>query len=149
MYARRGVAENCLKLQDDHAADITIVLYLLWLAAQNRQLAKVEISQIVDATNSWRENVVKPLRTVRRHLKRAPLKRQLTATQSLRSELKKLELNSEKIQLQCLFENAQKRMPGIYVDNVKAACSVNLRTYGQISSNQFEDADVRSLLSAI
>jgi uncharacterized protein (TIGR02444 family) len=38
-YRQAGVAEACIALQDDFGVDVNLMLFLLWLAANGRQLS--------------------------------------------------------------------------------------------------------------
>ena len=79
-YARPGVAAACLDLQDEAGADVNVVLYLLFLASQGRQLAQTEVAEIDNLVAVWREQVVRPLRSARRHLKNASMTTQPPAS---------------------------------------------------------------------
>src|SRR3954471_6672497 len=68
-YARSGVADICLDLQDRFGADVNVVLYLLWQAQRRRRLTSMEIEKLIALISDWQLNVVRPLRGVRRFLK--------------------------------------------------------------------------------
>ena len=70
VYARDGVAEACLGLQDRRGADVNLLLYCGWAAATGRgALGADELKRLVDLTGPWQNSVVQPLRQVRRGLK--------------------------------------------------------------------------------
>src|SRR5215475_3388471 len=83
-YARPGVADLCLELQDHFAADVNVLLYLLWQASRGRSLNAGEISQVIALVKDWREQVVLPLRGARRFLKAPPAAWPLAEVQALR-----------------------------------------------------------------
>jgi uncharacterized protein (TIGR02444 family) len=97
-YARPGVAETCLRLQDETGVDVNVMLYLLFLAANGRRIDAAAIERIDAASGEWREAIVRPLRGVRRRLRSSlgPFDTALTA--ALRSEVKRIELESERLQ---------------------------------------------------
>ena len=97
-YARPGVAAACLELQDEAGADINVVLYLFFLASQNRALDRTAVAQLDAAAASWRERIVQPLRAVRRYLKNAAAPFDSAAAGRLREEIKRSELAAEHIQ---------------------------------------------------
>ena len=51
------------------AADVNVLLYLLWCASEGRVLSSEEVAGIDAACEGWRRAVVGPLRQVRRGLK--------------------------------------------------------------------------------
>jgi uncharacterized protein (TIGR02444 family) len=69
-YADPAVSAACLALQDEHGADVNIVLVLLWLASAGAgPLDADEVLTLDRALSPWRRDVVVPLRSLRRALK--------------------------------------------------------------------------------
>ena len=68
-YARSGVAEACLRLQDEAGVDVNVMLYLLFLAANGKRIDLSAHERIEAAVGEWRDAIVRPLRDVRRRLK--------------------------------------------------------------------------------
>ena len=97
-YAKPGVAAACLELQDKGGADINVVLYLFFLADRGRRPDREEIARLDAAVAGWREQVVRPLRTLRRRLKSAAAPFAGEASGRLRDEIKRNELAAERIQ---------------------------------------------------
>ena len=91
-YRQAGVAEACLEAQDRYAADVNLLLYAAWLQAQGRQLDAAGWREVNLALVPWRQRVVVPLRQLRRDW------RELPEVQSLREQLKVLELEAEREQ---------------------------------------------------
>jgi uncharacterized protein (TIGR02444 family) len=72
VYAEPGVAEACLRLQDEHGADICLLLAALWSAADGPGLLGAEdFAALDELVAPFRDNVVRPLRQVRRWMKAA------------------------------------------------------------------------------
>lgn len=94
-YARPGVADACLALQDDCAADVNIVLYLLFLALQGHAIDAHGMTRIVALAAPWNDAVVLPLRSVRRRMKDGIPGLPVAPTASLRTEVKRIELEAE------------------------------------------------------
>ena len=98
VYARDGVAEACLGLQDRRGADVNLLLYCGWAAATGRgALGADELERLVDLTGPWQNSVVQPLRQVRRSLKELG-EDEMPAATSLRQDVQKIELAAEKIE---------------------------------------------------
>ena len=110
LYGAEGVAPACIKLQDQHGIDVNVMLFALWLAHEGRAISRVEMHAIMDAAESWRMQVVVPLRSVRRILREpadaagkgaAHFNRQ--AALALREKIKAAELEAERLQQEALF----------------------------------------------
>src|SRR5262249_29851992 len=96
LYARPGVPEACLALQDRHGVDVNLVLACLWAAASGRgALDRARIAALRADSEPWQRDVVAPLRAVRRRLKDGP-------GPAFRERLKALELEAERLEQQRL-----------------------------------------------
>jgi uncharacterized protein (TIGR02444 family) len=73
IYARPGVSQACLDMQDSLGLDVNVLLMAL-LAARihERAITSAEIEQADHTIAAWREQVVAPLRAVRRQMKTSP-----------------------------------------------------------------------------
>ncbi|MFV3076458.1 TIGR02444 family protein [Niveispirillum fermenti] len=99
VYAGPDVAAACLLAQDEHGADVNLLLWAAWLGARGHVLTPVELSAARHATAPWRQDVVQPLRALRRRLKSGPAPApEDAATQALRAQVKAAELEAERIQ---------------------------------------------------
>lgn len=96
-YALPGVAPACLVLQDEAKADVNLMLYLFFLATQKRALDRNEIASLDQAISPWREQVIKPLRALRRHLKGGISRIDGKIGEAFRDKLKVLELDAERV----------------------------------------------------
>lgn len=88
-YALPGVAETCLRLQEEAGVDVNLLLTGLWLGLSGRGALPPEW-QPDAALRGWREDVVQPLRGLRRLLKGR-------GEDDFREEVRRLELASERI----------------------------------------------------
>jgi uncharacterized protein (TIGR02444 family) len=95
-YAKPGVAEACLDLQNRDGAEVNLVLLLLWLAEKGyAPLGQGEVAELDRTVRPWRERVVEPLRALRNALKgqgedavrRAILSAELVAERSTQRRL--------------------------------------------------------------
>jgi uncharacterized protein (TIGR02444 family) len=68
-YARPGVAEACLELQDRHGHSVPYLLWAAWAARHGRTLSLAPLTAGADLARTWEEIAVGPLRHVRRQLK--------------------------------------------------------------------------------
>lgn len=102
LYAAPGVGDACLLLQDESGVDVPVLLFCAWLSKNDVALTEAEIARIDGLAKEWHEEVVKPLRAVRRRLKTGPSPAPTKETETLRNSVKGVELSSEKIELAML-----------------------------------------------
>lgn len=131
-YARPRAAPACLELQDRAGVDVNVMLYLLFLAHQGRQLDRDNISLIDATVNEWRDQVVKPLRTIRRRLKDGMGPVDLDATAALRTEVKRIELEAERIEQHTLEQLVPASGIGKPASSRATAARENLTAYGKL-----------------
>jgi uncharacterized protein (TIGR02444 family) len=106
-YAVPGVAEACITLQDQAKVDVNILFYLLWNASQGRAFNAADVTEIERAVGPWREIAVAPIRNVRRALKSPPPVMEPAAAEGLRTRIKAVELEAERLQQEALYGLAQ------------------------------------------
>jgi uncharacterized protein (TIGR02444 family) len=105
IYARPGVAEACLTLQSEFGVDVLLLLMAAFAAVKHRILLNADEMTALDASCCpWRERIVRKLRTIRTELKAGPAPAPSKLTEQLRSQVKALELEAEKIENQLLAE---------------------------------------------
>ena len=93
-YARPGVAEACLDLQDRKGVDVPLLLACLWLVARGHGAPdRVRWRAI---SRDWAANAVRPLRALRRRLKGR------AGWETIRTRVKRLELAAERAELVAL-----------------------------------------------
>ncbi len=97
-YRRSGVEELCLAAQDEQGVDINLLLYAAWLAGNGAALTPRHLAEQAIACDAWREQVVLPLRALRRSWDDLPTAR------LLREQLLELELAAERQQQDLLYE---------------------------------------------
>jgi uncharacterized protein (TIGR02444 family) len=103
IYARPGVADACLKLQNEAGVDVMMFLMVAFAAVRHRILLTAsDIRQLDEACRPWREQIVRPLRAIRSGLKTGPLPAPNSETEEFRSKIKAVELASERLQNQLL-----------------------------------------------
>jgi uncharacterized protein (TIGR02444 family) len=121
VYARPGVAEACLALQDRFGLDVNILLFCCWAGARGEALGPAALARLLEAAGPWQEQVVKPLRAARRWLKGRPG----AEVQALRARIEADELEAERLE-QALLAEALPPAPG---EASPALAAANLEAY--------------------
>ena len=106
VYGRPGVGSACVGLQDRWGLDVNLLLWCCWHAAEGRRLAPEEMAQAIAAARPWQAEVVQPLRALRRRLKPGVPSIPSARVDVLRSGLKEVELEAERIAQVSLAELA-------------------------------------------
>jgi uncharacterized protein (TIGR02444 family) len=146
-YRMPGVSEACLVLQDGCGADVNILLYLFWLAAKSRELSADEIARLNDSARSWRDVAVRPLRDIRRRLKEAATMVAPARQEALRTRLKAVELEAERLQQEALYEAAANGLPGKPAASA-AAARTNASRYAAALGTTFPATALAALFDA-
>ena len=101
VYGGDGVETECLALQDQSGVDVNLLLLCAFAgAAHGATLTADEIASARNTVERWQQDIVRPLRAARRAMK--PVARQ--DAQDLRTRLKEIELESERIEQTMLQE---------------------------------------------
>jgi len=151
LYARDGVADACLELQNRFGVDVNLLLFCYWFADQYGELDDELLEKLCLFSTSWKQQVVQPLRDVRNWMKdNSPLLglAQDSRYHTLRERIKFDELAAEKYQqesMQGLVDNALKVR--VRADSVSAALSNAERMLVRVSIDA--DDSLRSRLSII
>lgn len=153
-YRDKNVSAACIKLQDQHGIDVNVMLFGMWLASQGRALSRENMHEIMDSSETWRIQVVVPLRSVRRILRqpadaagKGSKAFDHDAAAQLRERVKAVELEAERLQQEALF--ALKPASGWgEARDAAAAAAQNLDVYAKAMRAQFDPAASRALLEA-
>lgn len=97
-YARPGVADACLALQDAHGQNTSLLLWAVY--AEVRDPAR--LARAAEAARDWDRTALVPLREVRRGLKPPLPPFNDGARLALRDRVKDLELGAERLLLETL-----------------------------------------------
>jgi uncharacterized protein (TIGR02444 family) len=133
VYSQAGVEAALLVLQDDHGADINLILQALWLASEDKRWTQACIPTDYD---QWMEKQVLPLRLMRRSLKIEWVENRGSQYEGFRQQVKKLELNAEQHALAMLFvrcDQVPKSDTGLVIVNL-----AQLAEYLELSREKFE-----------
>lgn len=112
-YGREGVADACIALQEAHGADVNILLFCAWAGCNGVRLDRPQIEAACGAVREWHEEIVRPLRSVRRRLKNAvdgAPPGELTS--ALRARVQTIEIAAEHIEQLRLAALADTLWPG-------------------------------------
>jgi uncharacterized protein (TIGR02444 family) len=119
-YAQPGVPEACLKLQDQHGQNTSLLLWAVWAEASDaRQLA-----QAADVARRWETLALSPIRAVRRALKPAFEGVADGPREGLREDVKAAELRAERVLMETLEATTPARGGAPALQALKAAASV-------------------------
>jgi uncharacterized protein (TIGR02444 family) len=144
-YRQPAVADACIELQDRCGVDVNLLLFLLWLAANQRRLAAAQVKELEDKIRDWRNLTIIPLRSLRRTLKvNAPLVTPGRA-EAFRSRIKAVELEAERLQQEALYDYSQATVLGAQAAPADAARS-NLIGYQSVLTLYFPKAPYDHLL---
>lgn len=100
-YRTDGVADACLSLQNDYAADVNMLLYCCWLGACQGKFDQALFDRSNGFSSRWADEVVKPLRSARTWMKHAGCQAESMPTEAcmnLREDIKSVEFAAEKMQ---------------------------------------------------
>jgi uncharacterized protein (TIGR02444 family) len=148
-YRQPGVAEACIALQEDSGADVNLLLFLLWHAAQRRRLAAADIAALEQRIAPWREASVIPLRAVRRALKTPPALIEAPIAEGFRTRIKAVELEAERLQQEAMYALVRGGLLGDEAPSAAEAARANVRAYGEICRAAFAPPTVETLLTAL
>jgi uncharacterized protein (TIGR02444 family) len=104
VYARPGVEEVCIRLQEAWNADVPVLLFALWRGKRGCELSNTDVQEIVDTVTVWQREVITPIRQLRRRLRDADLlaPELIAGMQAVRKELQQTELGAERRELEYL-----------------------------------------------
>lgn len=132
-YSRPGVAAACLALQDEAGVDVNLLLFCLWCGQEGVTLAAEQLAALDRGVDEWRGTVIKPLRAARRAMKSPPSGFNPVETERVRDALKRIELETERLQQFALAKAAEaadlQSHTGILLEAGRAVARANLSTY--------------------
>jgi uncharacterized protein (TIGR02444 family) len=116
-YGRPGVPQACLALQDEHGQNTS---YLLW-AVRAEAKDPALLARAAEAARAWEATALGPLRAVRRALKPALPPFDDHGRETLREEVKGLELAAERFLMETLDKLAEHRGGAPALEALEAA----------------------------
>jgi uncharacterized protein (TIGR02444 family) len=97
VYAREGVADACLTLQDAHGQNVPLLLWALWASREGRSPDDAVLSEAAGLARRWETTAVAPLRAVRRDLKQDVEGFPAAERLAFRDHVKAVELEGERV----------------------------------------------------
>ncbi|GAB4524885.1 MAG: hypothetical protein Kow00133_13320 [Amphiplicatus sp.] len=153
-YARPGVEEALIALQDRRGLDVCLLLWCAWCGERFDAVDPQAMAQAVALARPWSRDVTGPLRAVRRALKTPSSEAARAGAPILRETVKKLELDAERIAHAALADLAhafapRAEPPGL--SDAQARARRNFGTYLAAEGRDGEEADAetRALLDAL
>lgn len=152
IYAREGVSASCLALQDRHGLDVNVLLYCCWYGVHYGRFDSDCFGSLMQLSEMWTDHVVRPLREIRRWLKRedhgAELNIPLDLKKAYREDIKAIELRAEQLEQDALETLVVTPVIEMSADIQRQHCLHNLRDYfGFLDVGV--DADTRECIDQI
>ncbi|MBV8526250.1 MAG: TIGR02444 family protein, partial [Acetobacteraceae bacterium] len=122
---------------------------LLWRAASGILITGAQIGSVDAAVKDWREQIVKPLRTVRGRLKTENFASNFDEAGCFRSNIKAAELEAERLEQQVLERwAAPPESPPRQVSPIQAT-QANIAAYAAVIGRQLPHDSVEVFLNEI
>lgn len=129
LYAQARVADACLDLQNSYGLDVNMLLFCYWHGVNLGVFPPGTLGQAWEFSQSWKKEVVQPLRNVRHWMKEqanAHSTFNLPQFEALRSRIKFDELAAEKYQQEFLEQIALANAERPGADTGTEACNSNI-----------------------
>ncbi len=107
LYSDPALSQELLRRQDEEGLDVVLHLFTLWARKHGLALDAKAMAEAQALVASWREQVIIPLRTLRRTMK--TMDGNFSLRDSVRSQVQAAELAAERAQLTMLCEWLQAR----------------------------------------
>lgn len=120
-----GMQESLGALRDDQGADVLLILLLLHAARRGQRLTSAQLHTLDSDIWSWRETIVRPLRTVRLAL----ADHAVDGRDQLVASLHAAETQAERIQAEQLVHGLARMTGHAAGSSILAAAAANLETY--------------------
>jgi uncharacterized protein (TIGR02444 family) len=128
-YRLPGVEAACLALQDGWATDTNLLLYCCWLGSTGRALDRRLLRRAMAAVARLQDELIQPLRRVRRTLKTAPPDLPIAWAAELRKRVGAVELDLEYLEQCTLVEQAQTLPPPARRQPPRVAAQASIARY--------------------
>jgi uncharacterized protein (TIGR02444 family) len=148
-YRLPGVAEACIKLQEEAGADVNLLLFLLWHGAQLRRLSRAEVERLEQKIAAWRDLAVIPLRAIRRALKSPPGLVEAGTAEAFRTRIKAVELEAERLQQEAMYDLVRVALLGETAPSVADAARASVAAYACICGGTFAQPAVDIVIEAL
>ncbi len=147
-YGGEGVAAACLSLQDESGQNVPLLLWAVWLASQDIELGESQAADAVALARSWSDELIVPLRLLRRRLKMEVSTDDAALRLPLREKIKAIELEAER----ALMTKLAMLESGVNTEvnqNVKDVVIANLRAVSREWNEIVPEAGLSRLSEAL
>lgn len=138
VYAKPGVSQICLAVQDEYGGDVNLLLFCCWQGCMGHSLNKRFLRTAMGAIADWQLHVVQPLRLARRTINKEypamPVKRKT----SLRKSIASAEIDAEYLEQRLLAGCAAENSAVFRKSTPARAIAVNLRRYIELLKIPFD-----------
>lgn len=128
-----GVPAACVLLQDRFDLDVNVLLLGAYIGVQGKTLTAEDVASARAVIDAWHQEVVRPLRAVRRRLKSGPAPAPDARTASLRRHVAGSELDAELVELDELGRWADALdlpcSPGSVLEHTTTAMELVVQSY--------------------
>lgn len=147
-YGGAGVAEACLSLQDEDGQNVPLLLWAVWLASEGFGLTGSLAAEAAALARNWSDELIMPLRTLRRRLKMELSADDEDLRLPLREKIKAIELEAERA-LMTKLAALQSFVKFEADQSVKGRSAANLRAVSQTWSGIVPEAGLSRLIEAL
>ena len=147
VYGNPRVAKACLALQDNHQANVNLLLFFAWIARRHNRLVDQTICALsTDCMSEIDNDIVLPLRSARNAIDKRTAGPELM---DLRQKILTLELEAEKLVQDRLYALSPEIIAQCALSSlpVQEIARRNLETYGNFLDRCFPGDAVDSLSS--
>ena len=148
VYSRPGIAESCLWFQDHCRGDVPVILFISWCSIRGVVVNHRLLAQVEQMVSEWHQDVVMPLRGLRRELKRDSKSIAQEAVCAFREKIKALELEAEHLELNALetLSYDETASPVPVSDQKRLIASGLIQYFGQLECDV--DEQIKARISA-
>lgn len=119
VYAQPEVEQACLLMQDKLDLDVNLLLACLWVGVSGRgRLGEAELADLEQQVAFWQQEIVQPMRQVRRRLKELA-RFGGERFQAMRQSVSASELEAEQVEQQMLLQALDHRHPDAELGQAK------------------------------
>jgi uncharacterized protein (TIGR02444 family) len=149
IYRQPGVADACIALQDECGVDVNVLLFFLWLAADKKLIPARNARAVCEQAALWHDDVVMPLRTLRRKLKEGSTLVAHNTAELFRTRIKAVELEAERLQQEAMYDLVRDSLLGETAPSVADAALANVAVYERMCRSGFAAPAVATVLEAL
>lgn len=139
-YDRPPVRDACLRLQDDHALDVMVLLGCLWAAQRGIQLDAGQVGAVVAAVAPWQSRVTGRLRKARRAAR--TIAGEVIESGPLRAAILGAERRAERVTAELVAAALAGAVPRSPAETPAALALFNLGLYFDRAGCRAEQAEV-------